>query len=230
MKISDEVMFLEEAFDVLNERYFESALSRPALTIQSTPRVHGHFTPYDAWDDSHGLKLKEINLGAESLRRPVSEIIATLMHEMVHYYCHVKGIKDVSRSNTYHNKRFKEEAEKRDLEISYADRIGYSVTNPSSTMIALINTLGWEDKLQLYRNPNRKIPADGKTSGNGTGDDGDKKKSSTRKYVCPKCGMSVRATKEVRIACIDCGNIKMVVDDCSKKKISKLTVYKKSGL
>ena len=32
-----------------------------------------------------------------------------------------------------------------------------------------------------------------------------KKKSSTRKYVCPCCGMSVRATREVRIACMDCG-------------------------
>lgn len=37
MKISEEVVFLKEAFDVLNERYFESALSRPAITIQSTP-------------------------------------------------------------------------------------------------------------------------------------------------------------------------------------------------
>ena len=62
MKVSDEVLFLEEAFDVLNQRFFESALSRPAITIQSTPGAHGHFTPYDAWDDG-GLKLKEINLG-----------------------------------------------------------------------------------------------------------------------------------------------------------------------
>lgn len=77
MKVSDEVVFLEEAFDVLNQRFFESALSRPAITIQSTPGAHGHFTPYDAWDDS-GLKLKEINLGAESLHndtnRPIEEI------------------------------------------------------------------------------------------------------------------------------------------------------------
>lgn len=84
MKVSDEVMFLEEAFDVLNQRFFESALSRLAITIQSAPGAHGHFTPYDAWDDS-GLKLKEINLGAESLYRPVPNIIATLMHEMIHY-------------------------------------------------------------------------------------------------------------------------------------------------
>ena len=30
------------------------------------------------------------------------------------------------------------------------------------------------------------------------------KKSSSRKYVCPCCGMSVRATKVVNIACMDC--------------------------
>lgn len=46
------------------------------------------------------------------------------------------------------------------------------------------------------------------------GDDPDtpkpiKKKSSTRKYICPKCGLSIRATKVVRIACMDCGNIQM---------------------
>ena len=29
--------------------------------------------------------------------------------------------------------------------------------------------------------------------------------SSTRKYRCPCCGNSVRATKTVRIACMDCG-------------------------
>lgn len=29
--------------------------------------------------------------------------------------------------------------------------------------------------------------------------------SSTRKYICPCCGNSVRATKEVHIACLDCG-------------------------
>lgn len=31
-----------------------------------------------------------------------------------------------------------------------------------------------------------------------------KKPSSTRKYVCPACGMSVRATRDVRLMCIDC--------------------------
>lgn len=150
MKVSDEVVFLEEAFDILNQRFFESALSRPAITIQSTPGAHGHFTPYDAWDDS-GLKLKEINLGAESLHRPMPNIIATLMHEMVHYWCHTQGIKDTSRGGTYHNKRFKAEAERRGLVVSAAPCIGYSVTKPAPELTSLVYSMGWEDKLKLYR-------------------------------------------------------------------------------
>ena len=213
MKVSDEVVFLEEAFDVLNQRFFESALSRPAITIQSTPGAHGHFTPYDAWDDS-GLKLKEINLGAESLHRPVPNVILTLMHEMIHYWCHSQGIKDTSRGNTYHNKRFKEEAEKRGLIITSAPLIGYSVMQPAPELVSFVQSMGWNNKIKLYRNSKGKMISGTKGGAENPGDDPDvskpvKKKSSTRKYICPKCGLSIRATKVVRIACIDCGNVQM---------------------
>lgn len=206
MTISDEVLFLEEAFEEINKKYFESALSKPAITIQSTPRCHGHFTPYDAWEDNSGTKLKEINIGAESLRRPIVEIVATLIHEMVHYYCHEQGIQDVSRSNTYHNKRFKEEAEKRGLIISRAPGIGYSVTKPSSELETFVKSMGWTtDKLKMYR----KVVTNRSQNG-GKDSTSEGSKSSTRKYVCPICGMSVRATKVVRIACVDCGNVLML--------------------
>lgn len=201
---------LEEAFDTLNQRFFESALSRPAITIQSTPGAHGHFTPYDAWDDS-GLKLKEINLGAESLYRPMPNIVATLMHEMVHYWCYTQGIKDTSRGHTYHNKRFKEEAEKRGLIISSAPRIGYSVTHPTPELTSFVRSMGWEDKLKLYRSPKRRNDFGNGSGGRVAGVDigvnkTPRRTSSTRKYVCPKCGLSIRATKTVRVACVDCGN------------------------
>lgn len=207
MNISDEVLFLEEAFDVLNEKYFESALQKIAITIQSTPRAHGHFTPWDSWDDN-GTRIKEINIGAESLRRPVPNIIATLMHEMVHYHCHINGIKDTSRGNTYHNKRFKEECEKRGLVISYVNGIGYSRTQPDQELIDLVDHMNWNTRVKLYR-----TRSDTRTEGNDPGDaeaiENRKKKSSTRKYVCPKCGLSIRATKVVRIACMECNNTQM---------------------
>lgn len=212
MKVSDEVKFLEEAFDVLNQRYFESALQKVAITIQSTPKAHGHFTPWDSWAEGSAT-MKEINLGAESLKRPVPEIVATLLHEMVHYYCHVNGIQDASRSYTYHNKRFKEECEKRDLVISQARVVGYSVTKPSETLSRLVSEQGWNDRIKLFRE--RKSPCKGGSadSGKSGADQKEKKKSSTRKYICPLCGMSVRATREVRIACMECNNTQMVMGE-----------------
>ncbi len=71
---------------------------------------------------------------------------------------------------------------------------------------------GWEGRIRLYRN--RKVGADYRVGGSPEGGE-DKgkaveKKSSTRKYLYHICGMSVRATKVVRIACMDCGNVQMV--------------------
>ena len=39
--------YLNKIFDLLNAEFFESALSRPTITIQSTPRAYGHFSLRD---------------------------------------------------------------------------------------------------------------------------------------------------------------------------------------
>ncbi len=205
MKISEEVMFLENAFDILNERYFESALPKIAITIQSTPRAHGHFTPWNSWSDD-GIPIKEINMGAESLKRPVVEIIGTLLHEMVHYYCCINSIKDTSRNGIYHNKRFKVECEKRDLIIVQTPGIGFSVTSPSSSLINFVHEQGWEEKIKLFRTFDFRIngnESNGKSEDK-IGNDNNKTKSSTRKYICPCCGLSIRATRIVKVACMEC--------------------------
>ena len=44
----------------------------------------------------------------------------------------------------------------------------------------------------------------GTGTNSGTGATLPPRTSSTRKYICPCCGNSVRATKTVNIACLDC--------------------------
>ena len=51
MEISDINVFLEGAYDVLNDRFFSGELPRVKITIQSSPRTYGHFTPWNAWSD-----------------------------------------------------------------------------------------------------------------------------------------------------------------------------------
>lgn len=105
MTISQTTKFLEDAFDALNKEYFENTLPKPIITIQSSPRTYGHFTTSEVWRDGQRKKsFYEINIGAERLDRPIASTMATLIHEMVHYYCHLNGIQDTSRGNTYHNK------------------------------------------------------------------------------------------------------------------------------
>lgn len=188
--LSKDVAFLEGAFDLLNKRYFESALSKSVITIQASPNTYGHFTCYEAWQEEGGRGYYEINISAESLTRPLEATIATLIHEMVHQYCFMHGIQDTSRGGTYHNKRFKKEAEDRGLIISHDRRYGWSCTTPSEELVSFCKSQ-WQEAFQLYRKPDV------------TAEKG-KRPSSTKKYICPSCGQSVRATKTVHIICCDC--------------------------
>ena len=84
--------YLNKIFDLLNEQYFESTLSRPTITIQSTPRAYGHFSlKTDTWVSAIGNS-HEINIGAGTLARPIENVVATLLHEMIHYYNFVNGV------------------------------------------------------------------------------------------------------------------------------------------
>ena len=197
-KLSEVIVMLEKAFDLLNENFFECALSKSVITIQSTPRAYGHFSCNKIWNVSE-IRAHEINLGAETLNRSIEEVIATLVHEMVHQYCSEQGIKDTSRGNTYNNKKFKEEAEKRGLIIECADKIGWSVTTPAECLKKFISEQDIFQQIALCRiTPSKK--------------DKEKKKSSTRKYICPICKQQVRSTKDVFLICGSCFKEGNVID------------------
>ena len=84
--------YLNKLFDLLNREFFEDTLSRPTITIQSTPRAYGHFSLRDdTWISKNGMS-HEINIGAGTLARPIEDICATLLHEMLHYHHYVLGI------------------------------------------------------------------------------------------------------------------------------------------
>ena len=195
MALSPKLKAYEDAFDVLNSHFFESALSKPVITIYPAPGTYGHFTPWKSWNDE-GVERYEINLAATEIDRELEEVMCTLLHEMVHQYCQENEIKDTSRGNAYHNKKFKVECEKRGLIVKHDSRVGYGITEPGTGFVDFINNSKQFEpcRMQLVRT------GGGRASDTSTG----KKASSTRKYVCPSCGMSVRATREVNIACMDC--------------------------
>lgn len=207
---------LEYGFEVLNRVYFEGALPPIMITIMTSPRTNGHFTVGKVWRAEEG-HYNEINISAEHLDRPIENIMATLCHEMVHYYCQLNGIADVSKGGRYHNKNFKREAEARGLSISYYKYIGNSVTEPTEQFIQVLKDNGIEKPIDINRDGELwfgglgiGLGGNGGTEG-GTGGlvgvDGKpiKKKGSTRKYICSGgCGCSFRATKDINVMCMDC--------------------------
>lgn len=197
--------YLNKIFDLLNKEYFESSLSRPTITIQSTPKAYGHFSlKDDTWISSIGSS-HEINIGAGTIGRPIEFIVATMLHEMVHYYNYENGIQDCSRGYTYHNKHFKEAAEARGLSVTRSDKYGWSDTEPTEELLDFVIDNQLTDIL-INRNEGFSFDGseDGSQSDGANGTQTPIRTSSSRKYICPCCGMSVRATREVRIKCIDC--------------------------
>jgi hypothetical protein len=198
---------LEYAFDVFNRVYFNNELPPIVITLQDSKRSYGHYTVYEEWRVENE-RLHEINVSVSYLSRPIFQVLATLQHELIHYYCALNGIADTSQNGRYHNKNFKREAEARGLIISQARYIGWSVTEPSPEFIEVIKSNGIEKPLDINRDGYTGIIGKGGDAGaDGKGPDGlniPKKKTSTRKYICPSCRNSFRATKDLHVMCMDC--------------------------
>jgi len=200
------VEYLNILFDLLNARFFDNELERPTITIQSTPKALGHFsTRKDTWISSVGIS-HELNIGAGTLSAPIDQTVCVLMHELTHYYCHVHGIKDVSRGTMYHNRRYKEAAEAHGLIVERDPKYGWTITTPGQELLDFIEEHDL-NAISITRNEFLFLRIPGLTGNNDTAIIKGPAKSNSRKYICPCCGNSVRATKWVNIACVDCREI-----------------------
>lgn len=206
--------YLEKMYRTLNADKFNNELEEPVITVQSTRGAYGHVTCGKVWKvkkQGEEIFRYELNIGAGTLDRPIENVVSTLLHEMVHIYNLMNNIQDCSRGNTYHNKKFKDKAESVGLHIDYDKRIGWSITSPTEELLDYICENGWSD-ICLNRDEGFSFGGSfgGKSGSGGNTPVSTKKPSSTRKYVCPCCGQSVRATREINILCGDCVK-KMVV-------------------
>lgn len=203
-KMSRAVSQLEHIYNALNTDFFQDELPIPIITVQSKPGTYGHCTTSKVWQRKDGGAY-ELNIAAEVLNYPIEETLDTMLHEMVHLYCRENGIKEVSRGGKYHNKRFKAEAERRGLVCVPCGQYGWNTT-PSDNLVEYALSKGWNE-IKIGRGS---LPPIIRTGASGTAQTGaettggGKRPSSTRKLQCPKCGCSVRATKTVRIMCMDC--------------------------
>lgn len=197
---------LEDLFAILNEKYFSESLVKPVITISpNTAKTNalGWCTAYKAWKDTDdGEGYFEINICAEHLARPFEEVAGTMLHEMVHLFDLLNGVKDCSRGGTYHNAKFRDAAEAHGLTVEKDEKYGWSVTALSEDALETVKDymdMIKQTSFSLYREAEQKEEKKGG-------------KSNSRKYVCPCCGLIVRATKEVKVICADCEEMLQLED------------------
>lgn len=96
VKTSRAAGYLEKIFRTINQDSFGGQVEEPIITIQSTPGAYGHVTVAKTWkrgeDERH-----ELNIAADWLDRPIENLVATMIHEMVHLLNMQNGIQDCSR-------------------------------------------------------------------------------------------------------------------------------------
>ena len=210
----------ESLFSKLNDQYFEGELQPAVIAVapDAKKRAYGWCTGWKAWGSGRALTMDElvamseeeierlndegfyeINICAEYLTRPLTDVVGTLLHEMVHLYNLQIGVKDTSRNGYYHNKAYRDAALTHGLNCYKEGSYGYCRTKLNDEAEQFVRTLG-DISFDLYRKPMYR------KGGNGTGgaEESDEPKQTSRKYVCPSCGNSVRSTKEVHIKCMDC--------------------------
>lgn len=196
-KYIETVNYLAKLYDYCNDKIFGGELTRPVITVQRDERnkSNGWWSVKKVWKENDKDEGEhELNMTAQQLNRPINEIAATMIHEMCHQYASVHNMQDTSRAGNYHNKLFKRIAENHGLMVECVQTIGWSHTELTDETAARIAEFVKDNPDSLiYRLPVMK----GESI----------KTSSTRKYVCPVCGNSVRATKEVRIMCVDCNEL-----------------------
>ena len=154
-------------------------------------QTHGHFHANQWTTRKAGENpVHEVYLSGESLARGGRATAGTVLHELAHAYCHANGIKDTSNVGRYHNKRFKEIAERFGLSISQAPVIGFSVTTlPDDTYRTYrdeIDALG--DAIQGHRAGAGRAFMVGIGGGEPGGTSAAGPKRERLKMGCPECG------------------------------------------
>lgn len=188
---------LYRIFNILDHDYYENKLPEPTITIQNIrPNNPGYFTQGnvrkkkdDEAEDS--LERYEINLNPSILNQSAEQIICTLQHEMVHYANTINGIKDCN--GQVHSKKFKELAEKVGLKCEKSKKYGWGTTECSEPFKTFIT-----DKIK----PDESVFKYFRIGGIEIEKKPREKK--TFKYVCPECGLIVKAGPDKNIMCEDC--------------------------
>jgi hypothetical protein len=125
----------------------------PVIVIQGarSSSLLSMLTPH-AWENRDGQEVNEISIAAEHLARPIEDIIAALLHEMVHHYNALRGIADGGGPRGYHNQAFRDLAQAVGLIAERDGHDGWAATRLGPKAQAAVRRLNAEEQaFEIFR-------------------------------------------------------------------------------
>lgn len=181
---------LYKAFDLFNEHYFDNELPPCMITLQKKrPNNNGSFMAEPTWFNTQfDDETYEININPINMNRDPEEILETLLHEIVHYYCTLNNIKDV-KSGGEHTIEYKNVCESHGLNCELDEDKGYNQTSLNDESIELVKDLieEYKDDFVYMYVPKKEV------------------KKSQFKFICPQCGAKIYGKMETDVYCGQCG-------------------------
>lgn len=200
LKSSKELEILENAINFLNKELFDNTLSNIKVTIQPDTKKRSltyGWACSQIWSNGK-VTAHELNITANSLKRPFNEIWITLVHELIHIYGFCNNIQTTSRQGRYHGKEFKQLCDRFFLITEKNKMIGY--ITPHQKMMKEQREIYLKFKKTCNINLNSLFKFQRAF------DDNESKSttSTTSKYVCPCCELKFTAKKGLKLICATC--------------------------
>ncbi len=192
---------LTAAFNAINRDFYDGKLEKVIITTKEgkKKKAYGWIELQKNWTQN-GKQRHEINISVDYIgERTVEDMIVTLMHEMVHLYNVQNNIKDTSRAGRYHNKKFKEAAEKHGLICTEREDVGFNDTEATDETKEWIKNNIKIKAIGVYKCVACKAPGE------------PKEKQSMKKMVCPGCGGIARVTSDFPLICKAC-NMELILE------------------
>jgi SprT-like family protein len=145
---SEKLRFMHSYLPLIAERFFGGTLPLPAISCERDRITRlGSYRPED------GLALcHRININDQHMNRPLSELLATLTHELGHQWQHLYGKPGHS---PYHNKQF--QLKMREIGIPCNKRgVSLGMQEP---FVSFLNELGVEAEIFPFKQENQERSA-----------------------------------------------------------------------
>lgn len=115
-------------------------------------------------------------------------VLQDLLHQMVHIYCHINGIKDTTRQGRYHNRNFRQVAQDYGLEVETDPGCGARITGCQKQIMEILQKElpGFSREVGYMKHLLQR------SSGQ------------THTYICPSCRRTVTGDKDTKLICGYC--------------------------